>query len=369
MVIAILFAAYLLEKELKRKNQEGLLSYTLEPQTIGKPASVIELLITGLMGFIVFSKVVYVLLNLEAFKPDPAGMVFSLEGNLLAGILGAVLFAGLKYNEKKKELLPEPKEVDVKIYPHQRIAEITMLAAVSGVVGAKLFALGEDLSKLIKGETTWDIMVAQFFSTSGLAIYGGLIMGFICVAIYLRWKKVPVIHVMDAIAPSLIIAYGIGRLGCQVSGDGDWGINIEALNSAGELVQLYTQPGFIPDWLWGQTYPNNVAQEGVAIAGCEFLYCKELPFRVFPTPLYETIACFSFGGFLWWLRKRITIPGLLFFIYLIFNGIERFTIEKIRINPPHNYFGFQSTQAEFIAVILFTIGVIGAGYLWWKGKK
>jgi len=108
---------------------------------------------------------------------------------------------------------------------------------------------------------------------------------------------------------------------------------------------------------------------GVPIEGCTFDYCKELPFRVFPTSIYEAIACFSFGVFLWWLRKKITIPGMLFFIYVIFNGIERFCIEKIRINPPHNYLGFESTQAEFIAVILMMIGVIGTGYLWWKGKS
>ena len=78
---------------------------------------------------------------------------------------------------------------------------------------------------------------------------------------------------------------------------------------------------------------------------------------------------FAIGGMLWWLRKKIAIPGMLFFIYLIFNGTERFFIEKIRVNEKYEVLGIQSTQAEFIAVILFLIGLVGCLFLLSRNRQ
>jgi len=75
------------------------------------------------------------------------------------------------------------------------------------------------------------------------------------------------------------------------------------------------------------------------------------------------------GGMLWAIRKKVKIAGMLFFIYLIMNGFERFWIEKIRVNPKNEFFGIQTTQAEFIAVLFMLIGIIGCIVLWQRNKK
>jgi prolipoprotein diacylglyceryltransferase len=94
-------------------------------------------------------------------------------------------------------------------------------------------------------------------------------------------------------------------------------------------------------------------------------YCYELKEAAYPTPFYETVVCLVLFAILWSLRKKLKTPGTLFALYLIFNGIERFFVEKIRVNTRLNIFGFQPTQAEVISTILF-LGGIG---LWIYLKK
>jgi prolipoprotein diacylglyceryltransferase len=89
---------------------------------------------------------------------------------------------------------------------------------------------------------------------------------------------------------------------------------------------------------------------------------------VYPTPIYEVFLGLLIGGILWSLRKRIKIPGVIFFLYLIFNGLERFFIEKIRVNIRNPFLGFEVTQAEVIALLLVLTGIVGIAYLWWKNK-
>jgi prolipoprotein diacylglyceryltransferase len=155
---------------------------------------------------------------------------------------------------------------------------------------------------------------------------------------------------MDAVAPALIMGYAVGRLGCQFSGDGDWGI----VNTA-PLPSWW----FLPDWAWSYDYPHNVLNEGVPIEGCAWQYCHRLAEGVYPTPIYETFFSLIIFAILWALRKRIGIPGFLFFLYAFLNGIERYFIEKIRTNPDIEIFGMQATQAEYVAVLLIIIGIVG----------
>ncbi|MEO0877297.1 MAG: prolipoprotein diacylglyceryl transferase family protein, partial [Bacteroidota bacterium] len=200
--------------------------------------------------------------------------------------------------------------------------------------------------------------MGQLLSGDGWTIYGGLIGGFIGTYIYLRRKNIEILPVLDAVAPALIVSYGVGRMGCHFSGDGDWGI------------PAAPQPDwwFLPDWLWAQDYPRNVLNRGVEMAECVGRYCSHLPDPVYPTSVYETTMAFTIGLILWSLRKRVTPwPGLLFAIYLIFNGIERYFIEGIRVNNRHEVLG-GFTQAEFIALILTAIGIVWT--LWLLiGKK
>jgi prolipoprotein diacylglyceryl transferase len=353
LVLAILGAAYILSSELKRKEKEGLLRPSQMKITEGLPASWSELLSNAVFGFILGFKLVYIVQNFSEFQHDPAGIVLSGKGNFLAGIIGAILLTGWKYWEGQKNKKPQPITKEITVWPHQRIGDITLIAAFSGVVGAKIFAIMEDM------EAFWQDPLGMLLSGGGLAIYGGLVFGFIAVYWYIKKKNITPIHVMDAVAPALIAGYGIGRLGCQFSGDGDWGIEAAA------------QPGwwFLPDWLWAYNYPNNVVDEGVKIVDCTWLYCYELQPPVYPTPLYEVIFAFAIFGILWALRKRLTVPGLLFCLYLVLNGIERFFIEKIRINQHYDYLPFNPTQAEVIAVLLIVGGLAGGGYLWWKNKN
>jgi prolipoprotein diacylglyceryltransferase len=119
--------------------------------------------------------------------------------------------------------------------------------------------------------------------------------------------------------------------------------------------------GFLPIWFFAYDYPNNVNEEGIPLANCanpDKKYCNHLPVPVFPTPLYEMITCLILFAILWGVRKRLKIPGTLFALYLMFNGVERFFVEKIRVNTQLSFFGFHPTQAEVISALLFLTGLI-----------
>jgi len=102
--------------------------------------------------------------------------------------------------------------------------------------------------------------------------------------------------------------------------------------------------------------------EGVPMDSCLDKYCNHLVPGVYPTPFYEAVTCIALFFVLWGLRKRITTPGVLFCVYLILNGIERFFIEKIRVNTLYDVNGFRFTQAELISTLLFFIGLAGIFY-------
>ena len=382
LVLAIMGAAYLLYLELVRKEKEGLLQPKIETITIGEKLKPYELLSNIILGFILGFKLVYIFQNFAEFKFDPAGVVLSGLGSWLGGIIGALVLGGVKYYDKKKQELPSPETKNISIAPHDRISDITMLAAISGVIGAKIFAVFEDLGALASGQITITDFTSQLLSGGGLAIYGGLILGFVVVYIYLKRKDIPPIHVMDAVAPALMFGYGIGRLGCHFSGDGDWGI-------PSNLSERPDWLAWLPDWLWSFDYPHNVIGsdqvdlqgnrvEPLTIEDCGGLrtadgttprYCTKLGLPVYPTPVYEAVMAFLITGILWILRKRISVPGLLFFIYLVFNGFERFWIEKIRVNDRSEILGFNTTQAELIAVLLLITGLVGGVWLWVRQQK
>jgi prolipoprotein diacylglyceryltransferase len=174
---------------------------------------------------------------------------------------------------------------------------------------------------------------------------------------YARKNNIGLLHLCDAAAPGLMLAYGTGRLGCQLSGDGDWGI----VNTTAKPAYM----NFLPDWFWSFKYPHNVVNEGIPIDACQGKYCYELAQGVFPTPLYEAIACILLFFALWSLRKKITVPGRMFFLYLLFNGIERFLIELIRVNSKYHLGSFSFTQAQLISTLLILTGITG----WWLLKK
>lgn len=219
----------------------------------------------------------------------------------------------------------------VMVSPSYAVWTITIIALVSGFSGAKLFHILENLDKFAEAPAE------MLFSSGGFTFYGGLIAGTIGVIWYLRKKDLSIPVFADSLAPGLMIAYGIGRLGCHLSGDGDWGI----------AANLDLQPSWMPDWLWAETYARNILGRDLSAA------------PVYPTPIYEFFACLLIFAILWSLRKHPFVSGWLFFLYLMFNGVERFLIEKIRVNNVFDLFGMNVTQAEIISTLIFLTGLIG----------
>ncbi len=386
VALAFLAAASLLAFELKRKSKLGFFQPTENKITVGKPSSTTDILLNALLGFILGYKILALFFLGQEATQDPQAYIFSTKGSFPAGLVLAAVFAWMKWRDGKKHQLSKPEERTVRIWPHDRVGEITIIALIVGLIGAKLFDIFENWSSFLQDPA------AHIFSGGGLTFYGGLICAALAIVWYARKNKFSVRHLADAVAPALMIAYAIGRIGCQVSGDGDWGIMNSAykIDSANQIVLAspndypdsaaahagyfaraygdltgvhnsnFPKPkalGFLPNWFFAYNYPNNVNEAGIPIAGCTDRYCNQLPVPVFPTPLYEIIACSLLFAVLWAVRKRIKLAGALFCLYLIFNGLERFFIEKIRVNNQLDLFGFHPTQAEVIAVGLILTGI------------
>jgi prolipoprotein diacylglyceryl transferase len=341
VALSYILAAVVLAAELKRKSKQGLLHPAEVQVMVGKPASVADLLLNFLLGFLLGFKILALFLLDKSATEDPQAFIFSTSGSWPAGIGLGLLFAGLKWWEKKKQLLPKPELRNIRIWPQDRVGEITILALFFGLLGAKLFDTFENWDSFIKDPSS-------IFSARGLTFYGGLICAALAIWWYAKRNKIGFWHLNDAAAPALMLSYATGRIGCQVSGDGDWGIS-----------NPYPKPfGWLPDWMWAYTYPHNVNEVDTKIEGCtDPKYCYELAEAVYPTPFYETIICLILFLVIWLLRKRLKVPGTVFALYLVLNGLERFFIEKIRVNEKMNLFGFHPTQAEVISGLLIIAGL------------
>ena len=319
--------------------------------------------------------------------------------------------AFLKFRERGKQKLTKPEKRSIRIWPHDRVGDIVIYALIFGIIGAKLFDNLENWDRFIQNP------IANLLAPSGLTFYGGLICATIAILIYAKKKGIKLLPLIDSAAPALMIAYAIGRMGCQVSGDGDWGIYNSAYiseipgkavpaspeqfqaklqehstyflkgsvtDSEGRstmvtdrisetLAQVphrsFRAPAFIPVWMVAYTYPHNVNEDGILLPGCEGRYCRALPQPVFPTPFYEIIACGILFGILWAMRKKIKAPGVMFSIYLIMNGVERFLVELIRVNTTYSIFGLHPTQAELISAIFVLVGIGGIIYFTKKHQE
>ncbi len=401
VALSFVAAAYFFTLELKRKEKQGLLQPREETIVVGKPVSLFDLFINGVIGFIFGYKIIGVFVASRSQGVDLQEYIFSSNGNIIGGIAVAALLMFLKYQEKNKHKLAKPEKRIVRIWPHDRVGDIVIFALIFGILGAKLFDNLENWDRFIQNP------LGNLLSPSGLTFYGGLICAGVAICIYARKKGISLLHLTDAIAPAMMIAYAIGRIGCQVAGDGDWGIFNSAYISdmpghampatSDEFKAKLTQnstyflngsvtdptgsstfvtdrheeslekvphksfrgPSFLPTWMFAYTYPHNVNEDGILLPDCEGKYCRVLPQPVFPTPFYETITCGIFFLILWLIRKRIKIPGVMFSIYLIMNGIERFLVETIRVNSTYSIFGLHPTQAELISSALVIAGLTG----------
>ncbi len=350
MFLATVFvvSAWIVSKEFRRMEGEGLLT----PMIIKKTASsanqwIKDGLINGAIGGFLIYKIPFIISNFDNFKRDPASILFSSGGNMLLGLLALLVIMGLYYRGRTAA----SEAGEIRQWPHQKVGDIIIIAAVSGIVGSRLFSILEN----------WESFSAdplgQLFSGSGLTIYGGLILATLVLVLYTKKINLPTVHLADAAAPALALGYGIGRMGCQFSGDGDWGI-----------VNINPKPDWFifPDWAWAYDYPRNVLGRGVEIQDCVGYYCNKLSQTVYPTPIYEILIAVLTFGLLWYLRKRLPKAGMLFFIYLGLTGVARFFIEGIRVNEKYDLLNLGWSLSQWLAFFFVIGGIVG---YWFSSKN
>ena len=187
------------------------------------------------------------------------------------------------------------------------------IAGISGLVGARLYHVLESPRELMADPT-------MLYSRFGFAWFGGFIGGFIALLFLARHYRIPALEFMDLCAPAACVGYAIGRIGCLLSGDGDYGI-----------------PTKLP---WGMSFPNGVVPTTE---------------KVHPTPIYEFLIWMLIAAVLWQMGKNYLngeAAGRVFSFYLILTGAARFLIEFIRINP-RSFFGLSNAQtASLVSIIL-----------------
>jgi len=346
VALSFLAAGYIIQLELKRKYKAGVLGPGFQIKVSkGLPFPKTDYYSAGITGFIMGYKILPLLFDFSITNNNPQQYILSLNGSLFGGLfLSAALLAYTQWQDKKQRLqtpIEDTKTVD----PSHFLGELTMAAFIGGLSGAKLFHILENLSDFYADP------IGSIVSFSGLTYYGGLIVGGLAVIWVAKKRHIPFLHMLDVAAPAMMLSYGTGRIGCQVSGDGDWGI----INEASKPNWM----SFLPDWMWHYDYPNNVNGVGVPMENCfDAQYCHHLPQMVYPTPFYETLMALTLFAILWMIRKKLPYAGLLFGIYLVFNGFERYLIEQIRVNSVINVLGFSMHQAEIIAMLMALLGLI-----------
>ena len=352
--IGFLFAGLFLKEDFKRLEKKNILKPLKNNTSVNNRNKKISLIINYLFTFFIGYQIAYVLDGHYGDLVDnPANVIFSFhlsDFNLLYPAYGFILviistiftniIQELEYVAIKN--LDNKEEKKILIYPHELIFNFAIAAGFGGILGAKLLFVFTESGDFFE----------KLFSTSGLTFYGGLIGGALSVILYAKKLKLPILKITDCFAPILMLAYSIGRMGCQLAGDGCWGVKNEHSHS------------FLPDWIWSNQYIGAIhGQPYTDVNGNDFYEEGiDIIFAVFPTSVYETIICFLCFLFLWFIRKKIKITGMLFSIYLMLNGIERFFIEKIRVNPSVSDY-IQFTQAQVVGIILFIIGLVGSLYL------
>jgi phosphatidylglycerol:prolipoprotein diacylglycerol transferase len=220
------------------------------------------------------------------------------------------------------------------------------IAGISGLVGARLYHVLESPRAFFADP--WP----QLFSRYGFAWFGGFLGGFIALFFLAKHYGIPVLEFMDACSPAAAVGYAIGRIGCLLSGDGDYGV-----------------PTKLP---WGMSFPNpaTVPTTGPWDSASHSGVCNRfgLPENctVHPTPIYEFLIWILIAVILWRLGKKAldgSAAGRVFSAYLILTGLARFLIEFIRINP-RSAFGIFS-NAQTAGIISVVLGVV----LMWRKRQ
>jgi len=344
LAFAAIVVGFVLKSELKRKEAEGLLPARTRYINPYKNKSWLEIIPVTLLSSVIGWKFFGILFSYRLFAENPQKFLLSAEGSTIAFIIIASISILYQIYVRKRNSNKPQENLEEVVHPYQHTWNILIVGLVFAIIGSKLFDIFDNFGSFLKNP------VHSLLSFSGLTFYGGFIVTVIALLLYMKVIKLDWKYVIDATAPVIMIGYAIGRLGCHFSGDGCWGI-----------VNTIVQPqwlAWLPDWLWASYYPHNVINHGIPIAGCGGAHCMVLDKPVFPTSLYESIISFLSFGILWLSRKRIKAPVVLFGLFMVLNGIERFSIEKIRINHKYDIGGFLLSQAEIISALLILIGIV-----------
>ena len=234
---------------------------------------------------------------------------------------------------------------------------ITTLAIIFGIAGAKLLFLLENWSDFTRDP------VGMAFSGGGLTWYGGFILAMTVLYFYLRAKKIPFLKVWDGLGVALILAYGVGRIGCHLSGDGDYGPpttlpwgTVYAQGTAKPTYQLRDYFDRNPD----ERQRWNYDSLRVLPAGIDRLGHRVTQFDattpLHPTPIYELLLGVAGFVILLAIRRKPLPDGMVFMIYLLLASTFRFVIEFWRLNPKL-IGGF--SEAQVLAIALFCAGLVG----------
>ncbi len=199
---------------------------------------------------------------------------------------------------------------------------VAVAAVLGGFVGARVYFIIEHWREFVQDP------FSMIFSGAGLVWYGGLIGGTLAVVWTLKRHNIPIMSGGDSIAPLILLGYAIGRLGCQLAGDGDYG-----------------PPSDLP---WAMAYPNGVVPTDVP---------------VHPTPIYDFLLSMILFLILWKLRGRLARTGQLFGLALVALGFERFLTEFFRVTPKIPGLGI--THAQGISIFLALAGI----YVWQLASK
>lgn len=349
--LAFLASGFFLYWELKRRANSGDLKGLSTEVDVGGPLAIGELLLHILLGAALGYKGLDLLLRPDLYSgPAADKAIWSIsQGSWWGALTGAIVFAAWKIWEKDRELkkYPEPQEITQLIMPHDRVGDIVLIISLSGVAGSKLLYLLESGS----GKGLWQSIT----SLSGLSIYGGLIASLLVLLIYAHRKEIAPLQLLDALAPVLFLAYGLGRLGGHLAGNGYWGMQASAQPPSGWPI------------LWSSTYPNNLSNKGVPMEDCggylpsQGDYCLELSEAVYAIGLWEFWVCLLVFALLWSLRTKLKPVGMLFALNLILNALMRWSIERFRVE------GFSPTQG--IAIAMFLTGIGMAVFLFWRHSR
>lgn len=343
LTLGFVVGGIVLWSELKRKEKEGLLEPRIILNHSNKTATWLEIIPAIILSSIIGWKFFGIIIQYREFTLNPQQYIFSGKGSVAALIIIAIVSLTYHLYKRFSARRTADEITEEIIHPHQNTWNLLVIAIISALIGSKVFDILDNFNSFLSHPAR------SLLSFNGLAFYGGFIVTVIVLMWYVKIIKLDWRHVIDSTAPVIMIGYAVGRLGCHFSGDGCWGI-----------VNTLTQPhwlAWVPDWLWASDYPHNVANQGVTIPGCHGPNCRVLVEPVFPTSLYESIISFVSFGFLWIMRKKIKAPVVLFGLFMILNGTERFFIEKIRVNHKYNFLGMHLTQAEIISAFLILIGI------------